>query len=74
MPTHRAVPIPAVRYGSEDLIEPADYTRLLCGAIVHMHFTLSHKDLRRDLPISYFTATIHKIVVLQEHVPADVDM
>lgn len=74
VPTHRAVPIPAVRLGSEELIEPADYTRLLRGAIVQMYFTLSHKDLRRDFPISYFTAKIHRIVVLQEHVPADVDV
>jgi hypothetical protein len=61
--------------GSNDLICPADYNRLLCGAIVKVYLTLSHLDLQRQyFPRSYFTATVQRIVVLQEHIPADIDI
>lgn len=69
--THKAQPLPAFMRGSTKPILPTDYIRLLRGAVAQVNFTLSHKVLRRKVPVSYFTITIDEIIVLQEHVPAD---
>lgn len=69
--THKAQPLPAFMRGSTKPILPSDYIHLLRGAVAQVNFTLSHKVLRRKVPVSYFTITIDEITVFQEHVPAD---
>ncbi|KAG8790339.1 hypothetical protein FRC12_012125 [Ceratobasidium sp. 428] len=69
--THQVNPLPAFMNGNKHPIVPTNYTRFLRGAIVQIGFTISHKVLRRKIPVSFFTATIDEIVVLQSHAPAD---
>jgi hypothetical protein len=73
--THVANPLPAYMSGSDEPICPADYTWLLGRAVVKVHFTLSHLDLQHCyIPRSHFNATLQRIIVLQEHLPADLDV
>ncbi|KAG8719105.1 hypothetical protein FRC08_003649 [Ceratobasidium sp. 394] len=69
--THKVNPVPAFMSGNKHPIVPTNYVCLLRGAIVHVGFTISHKVLRRKIPISFFTATVDEIIVLQTHAPAD---
>jgi hypothetical protein len=71
IPTHKPNPLPAFNHGNTLPIDPANYTRVLRGCIAQVNFTLSHKVLRRKIPVSFFTTTVDEIIVIQQHVPAD---
>ncbi|KAI5990475.1 hypothetical protein EDD15DRAFT_2369893 [Pisolithus albus] len=60
--THRIVPLPAYDF-SKDIIRPGAYWRLLQGAVVEVHFTLSHWGIataKRDV----YGGNIEKIRLL----------
>ncbi|QRV90290.1 hypothetical protein RhiJN_18308 [Ceratobasidium sp. AG-Ba] len=69
--THCVNPIPAFMDGNSHPLIPSNYVGCLRGAIVQIAFTISHKVLRRKIPISFFTATIDEITILKVHTPAD---
>ncbi|KAF9241615.1 hypothetical protein BU15DRAFT_31872, partial [Melanogaster broomeanus] len=58
--THRAVPLPA--YDIHDqLIPPTSYRQQLQGALVEIHFDLSHSAFKGK---DTYTADIHSIRVI----------
>lgn len=66
MGTHKPVPLNAVLYGSDEPILPVNYASTLQGAVVEIRFSLRYHSLRRtEGEISWFTAAIEEIIVLE---------
>jgi len=63
--SHYISPLPAF---DEDhsLIDPNEYHKKLCGAVVQVHFALIHYFIKQDKK-SVFTAVVREIIVL--HAP-----
>ncbi|KIO11184.1 hypothetical protein M404DRAFT_128063, partial [Pisolithus tinctorius Marx 270] len=53
--THYMSPLPAFDVNGI-AIDPVDYHRLLCGAIVQVHFALFHYSIRGDRKSIFLTA------------------
>ena len=66
IPTTRFNPLPAVLESDlSNAVVPALYQSVLCGAVVELGFTFSHKIIARPSgKFSYFKATVDKITVL----------
>lgn len=67
IPTTRFNPLPAVlEHERARAIAPGYYQSVLCGAIIELSFTLSHKFISRPGgKVSFFRATVDEIVILQ---------